>query len=105
MAIASIQKAKGTFEVVTYLYRHGNAMKTELIERVHACQTSVYRAIDILKSLDLISEEEDTSFPKKKIYSLTEKGRIFAEAPFYRWDQILGGWTYPLKKNDDKKLS
>lgn len=74
-------------------------MKTELIENVHACQTSVYRAIEILRSLDLISEEEITSFPKKKIYSLTEKGRIIAEAPFYRWDQMLRGWISPLNRN------
>lgn len=105
MSIESIQRAKGTFEVISYLYRQGNALKTELIERVHACQTSVYRAIDILKSLDLISEEESTGFPKKKIYHLTEKGRVLAEAPFYRWDQMLRGWTHPLKKNDDKNES
>lgn len=96
----TIKKAKGTFDILSYLYRHQKACLTELIRNVDASQRTVYRAIDILLSLDLVSVEEMITFPKRKIYALTPKGRLVAEAPVYNSDRILNSLRYPTPRKD-----
>ncbi|TET89791.1 MAG: hypothetical protein E3J35_08815 [Methanomassiliicoccales archaeon] len=99
----TIKKAKGTFDIISYLYRHQEACITELIRNVDVCQKTIYRAIDILLSLDLISEEEMTTFPWRKIYTLTSKGQLLAEAPLYKSDSILNSFRPISRKNSPKR--
>lgn len=95
-----IKEAKGTLDIISYLHRRQEACITELIDNVGISQKTVYRAIKILLTLDLVSEEESLSFPKRRIFSLTSKGHQVAEAPVYKSNTILNAFRYSTPKKD-----
>jgi predicted transcriptional regulator len=90
-----IKEARGTLDIISYLHRNQEACLTELVDNVDASQKTVYRAIDILLGLDLISEEKRIAFPMKRVFTLTSKGRQVALAPVYKWNGVLNSFGHP----------
>jgi predicted transcriptional regulator len=64
--------------ILFYLKENKEAKMTELMKQLRSSQHPVYTALHILKELKLI-EEEVTSYPLKRIFTLTGKGRLVAE--------------------------
>lgn len=52
---------------------------SEIIRQVGSSQQAIYNALRKLKDAGLIQEELETDFPRRRLISLTEKGRKVAE--------------------------
>ncbi|MEM3390548.1 MAG: winged helix-turn-helix domain-containing protein [Nitrososphaerota archaeon] len=52
---------------------------SEIIYKVGASQQAVYNALRKLKDAGLIQEELEKEFPRRRLISLTDKGRKVAE--------------------------
>lgn len=67
----------GAIQILLFLLEKPLKM-TELTELFQGSNTTIYRAVPKLRNLGLI-EDKVTSYPVKRIFNLTEKGRKVAE--------------------------
>ncbi len=81
MSITKLVEKAGVLECISYLSRNREATKTDLIRMSSACRQSVCRAIDSLVQAGLVSVQEESEFPWRKIHSLTSEGLEMARTP------------------------
>ena len=60
---------------ILVILAEGDKTITDLRKTVKAAQDTIYRALTNLKELNLIEEVEEKTFPRRKFYRLTKKGR------------------------------
>jgi len=65
--------------ILVYLLRKGKASRTDLKNNIDASQQAIYNSLPILKKHELIEETTEASFPRRKLITLTDKGRRVAE--------------------------
>lgn len=72
----------GMIQIMVYLVLRTNkeepATFTEIRDNVRVPQATIRTALNILKTMDLISENEQTGFPGKHYFELTVKGKELA---------------------------
>lgn len=93
MNITNLVERAGVLECISYLSRNREATKTELIRMSSASQQSVCRALDNLVQAGLVSVQEESEFPWRKIHSLTSEGLELARTPLeslYLFEQGRG---------------
>lgn len=66
--------------LIVYLHRVKKASITDLRNNVKASQSAIYKALDLLKKNELIEEERESGFSRRKTIRLTEKGKQVAES-------------------------
>lgn len=71
------------------LLKHGRLSLNELREKSDLSNQTVYNNARRLKEMNLIQEELEESFPRRRFISLTEKGRKVAEK-LEEIERILG---------------
>lgn len=64
--------------IVLFLNKNKKAHRVLLKQGIHASQSAIYRALDILKENELIDETEPSGFMRRKEVWLTEKGKSIA---------------------------
>lgn len=94
MTLNALQRTAGTLEIMVHLYFDKKLSTTQLISRVHVSQQTTYRALDKLRKHRLIYEEVEDKFPRRKNYSLSDRGVELAETPIYRWNELLLNWEF-----------
>lgn len=62
------------------LNKEGAMAVSEAIRKVGVSQQAVYNALRKLKDAGLIEEKLEEEFPRRRLISLTEKGKRVAEA-------------------------
>ncbi|MCX8181648.1 MAG: helix-turn-helix transcriptional regulator [Candidatus Methanomethyliaceae archaeon] len=65
--------------VLVYLSRNNKSAVSDILNKGDFSQTSLYNALRKLKDAGLIQEELENEFPRRRLISLTEKGRKVAE--------------------------
>lgn len=76
--LAKLEK-KAALQILVYLYEKGEpANREELRGNIKAVMATVYSALEVLKGLDLIEEEEVGAFPFERRVWLREKGMLVA---------------------------
>jgi len=65
--------------ILVYLYKEGDFAVSEIIRKVGSSQQAIYNALRKLRDAGLIQEELEETFPRRRLISLTEKGRKVAE--------------------------
>jgi len=70
---------RGCTHILLYLLDEETAMVSQLVRRLPITQDPIYKALPILVSLGLIKEKLEAKFPRRRMFSLTEKGRRVAE--------------------------
>jgi DNA-binding MarR family transcriptional regulator len=65
-------------ELLILLLNNDKLKLSEIVRKLGRSQATIYRAIENLKELELVSDET-TGYPVKRFMSLTEKGRRVAE--------------------------
>jgi DNA-binding MarR family transcriptional regulator len=64
--------------LLVYLFRKGASPVSDIITKGDFSQTSLYNAFRKLEKADLIKEAVEGTFPRRRLISLTEKGRKVA---------------------------
>lgn len=78
-SIREIEKQSGTLTILIYLTKKSDSI-TSIIRYTGITSSSIYRALTKLSDLGLIQDEIDESVrPRKRIISLTKKGRKVAK--------------------------
>lgn len=77
--LARLEK-KAALQILAYLYKKGEPGKREdLRSNINGVMETIYSALDVLKSLGLIEEEEIGVFPFERRVWLREKGMLVAK--------------------------
>ena len=69
----------GALRLLVTLLKNDALPVSELIKVVGCSQHALYNAIETLLEAGLIYEAHEKSFPRRRIFRLTEKGRKVAE--------------------------
>ncbi|MEM2079418.1 MAG: helix-turn-helix transcriptional regulator [Nitrososphaerota archaeon] len=75
--------------VLVYLSKNDKCTVSDILNKGDFSQTSLYNALRKLKDAGLIQEELEKEFPRRRLISLTDKGRKVAEK-LEEIEQILG---------------
>ncbi len=86
--INELEKATGSLEVLVRLYLNGAMGKTELSRELQPCYETVAKTLLKLEELGLIVASNETKFPFRQIFMLTESGRRLVETPLARWPAL-----------------
>ncbi len=86
--INELEKATGSLEVLVRLYLIGAMGKTELSRDLQPCYETVAKTLLKLEDLGLIVASNETKFPFRQIFMLTESGRRLVETPLARWPTL-----------------
>ena len=78
MSVSDLEKT-AAIQILAFLQKKGSATRTDLRENVDAVMETIYSALEILRNLKLIKEEESPHFPFTKTVSLNGKGTNVAE--------------------------
>lgn len=70
---------KSACRVLVYLLENDSSTISDILNKGDFSQTSLYNALRKLKDADLIQEELEKEFPRRRLISLTEKGKKVAE--------------------------
>jgi DNA-binding MarR family transcriptional regulator len=78
--IAALEKHSGILRLILILFENGEVNFQKLIDVYRLYPTSLYPAINHAEELGIISVRTDTSsYPRKKMIKLTEKGERIAD--------------------------
>ena len=78
MRIGILEKV-GALQVLVYIYNVENeVLASDLVNNVNAGPTTIYNAINILLKEGFIQEEWKQN-PRRRVFTLTEKGREIAK--------------------------
>ncbi|MCD6562463.1 MAG: helix-turn-helix transcriptional regulator [Thermoproteales archaeon] len=70
----------GALRILLVLYRNKNPMTiSELLDANVVKQFALYNALKKLKEIELIEENREDKWPFRRIFRLTDKGRLVAE--------------------------
>lgn len=83
--IHTLEKATGSFEALAKLYTDGATGKTKLSKELRPCYETMAKTLEKLKELGLITATNETKFPFRQIYKLTDEGRRLVETPLSKW--------------------
>lgn len=79
LMLAKLEK-KAALQIMVYLYKKGEPGKREdLRSNTSGVMETIYSALEVLKSLDLIEEEEVGIFPFERRVWLRKKGMLVAK--------------------------
>ena len=79
LMLAKLEK-KAALQILVYLYRKREPSKRkDLRSNINGVMETIYSALEVLKSLDLIEEEEVRVFPFERRVWLREKGMLVAK--------------------------
>jgi DNA-binding HxlR family transcriptional regulator len=93
MSIYLLEGARGSLEVLIYLYLYGPTTKTNLCRKLKPSFESLSRVLRLLKELHLVSSLEEQRFPYRHEYQLTSIGRKLVESPLHRWPGLFWDWS------------
>lgn len=65
--------------VLVYLLKNDGSTVSDILNKGDFSQTSLYNALRKLKDAGLIEEKLEETFPRRRLISLTDKGRSVAE--------------------------
>ena len=77
--------------VLITLYKNGSIPVTTLQEKSKVSPTALYNSLRKLIQYGLISEEREEDFPRRRLISLTDRGRKVAELLVEIEKVLLGG--------------
>ena len=86
--IDALTKATGSLEILVRLYKNGATGKTELSRDLQPCYETVAKTLEKLQKMGLIVASNETKFPFRQVYMLTESGRMLVETPLLKWPEI-----------------
>lgn len=69
----------GSIRIMLLLNNKGGLTLTDIKDNVSCSLSAVYNALRKLKDAGLIEEEFEEDFPRRRLISLTEKGKKVAE--------------------------
>ena len=72
-------ESRATLRILVTLLITGPLSFSELANKVGSSNVTIYNALKRLKKVDLIAEEREEDFPRRRLISLTEKGRKIAK--------------------------
>ena len=75
---------------LVYLLKNNRSTISEILNKGDFSQTSLYNALRKLRDAGLIQEELEQEFPRRRLISLTEKGKKVAEK-LEEIEEELGG--------------
>ncbi|MEM3642136.1 MAG: hypothetical protein QXH37_09470 [Candidatus Bathyarchaeia archaeon] len=79
LEIAKLEK-KTALQILVYLFKKNEPVKREeLRANIKGVMETIYSALENLKSMDLIEEEENGVFPFERRVWLREKGMLVAK--------------------------
>ncbi|MEM3580933.1 MAG: winged helix DNA-binding protein [Candidatus Bathyarchaeia archaeon] len=79
----------GSIRILLFLSKKGATTLTEIKDNVNCSLSAIYNALRKLKDAGLIQEELEKEFPRRRLVSLTDKGRKVAEK-LEEIERILG---------------
>lgn len=79
MAGLDLLEQTSACRVLVYLLKSKSSTVSDILNKGNFSQTSLYNALRKLKDAGLIQEELEQEFPRRRLISLTEKGRKVAE--------------------------
>jgi len=80
VAFGLVEKPVGTLDLLVYLLRHGRTSMNTIQADTGMGKETFYRAVDRLKSLGFVYQEEETGFPTHVYLGLTRTGESVARA-------------------------
>lgn len=69
----------GSIRIILFINKKGASTLTDIKNGVDCSISAIYNALRKLKDAGLIQEELEQEFPRRRLISLTEKGRKVAE--------------------------
>jgi len=69
----------GSIRIMLFLNKKGAVTLTDIKGGVNCSLSAIYNALRKLRDAGLIQEELEETFPRRRLISLTEKGRKVAE--------------------------
>lgn len=87
--IYHLEKATGSLEVLVRLYTNGASGKTELSRDLEPCYETVAKTLERMEQLGLVTVTNETKFPFKQVYVLSETGRRLVETPLAKWPGLF----------------
>ena len=69
----------GSIRIMLFLNKKGAATLTDIKDGVNCSLSAIYNALRKLRDAGLIQEELEQEFPRRRLISLTEKGKKVAE--------------------------
>lgn len=79
MTFDVVQKPVGTLDFLLLLRRRGPQNMTAVLTETGVARDTFYEAVERLKALGFVYEEERAGFPQRKFYGLTRAGETFAD--------------------------
>jgi len=76
--VLDVLEQTGACRVLVALNSSGAIPVSEAIRKVGVSQQAVYNALRKLKDAGLIEERMENEFPRRRLISLTEKGKVVA---------------------------
>ncbi len=87
--IYHMEKATGSLEVLVRLYTTGACGKTELSRDLGPGYETVAKTLERMEQLGLVTATNESRFPFKQVYVLSDQGRRLVETPLSRWPGLF----------------
>lgn len=79
MSLADLEQT-GILQILAFLQKNGSATRTDLRDNVKAVMETIYSALNTLRRLELIEEEESKRFPFTRKVWLNKRGRTVGQS-------------------------
>ena len=93
MTVHQLMKAGGSLEILLLLYFRGPLHKTDFSAKQKLGFETVYRTLNVLCRLGLVSILPQDRFPYGQVCRLTPRGKELVESPAVKWPSLFWQWT------------